>query len=262
MISYCIPVSKPKTAMILIQDLIEKTSVPYEILVWANTGDKAFLQFIDNTIRSGVPLRVVGKTPYSIGMVAFKILFQEAKFDMIAQVDEAVLLVSRKIAEKAASYFVRNPKIKQIVADVLQDTYTTGGRPPMKDYTALSPQDGLYEGPMDGWFAIYPRSVFDFLMEAPYERVFFLGSWLKGRIAAAGMKSVLCTKMRVWNTAGPAYSHYFGVASQDIQNLREAGKNNIAHEYACCQLSQKDRSFMENRHAVVRDELDLPESIP
>lgn len=262
MISYCIAVSKPKTAMILIQDLIEKTTVPYEILLWANTGEKAFMQFIDNTIKTGVPLRLVGKSPYSIGMVAYKILFQEAKFDMIAQVDETVLLVSRKIAEKAASYFVRNPRIKQIVADVVQDTYTTGGRPPMKDYTALSPQDGLYEGPVDGWFSVYHRSAFDWLMEAPYERVFFLGSWMKGKIAGGGFKSVLCTKMRVWNTAGPAYSHFFGVASVDIQNLREAGKNDMAHEYACCNLSQKDRSFMENRYAIVRDELDLPENIP
>src|SRR4029078_5724242 len=101
LISYCLAVSKPKTAMVLIQDLIEKTTVPYEILLWANTGEKAFMQFVDNTIKTGVPLRMIGKSPYSIGMVAYKILFQEAKFDMIVQVDETVLLVSRKIAEKA-----------------------------------------------------------------------------------------------------------------------------------------------------------------
>jgi hypothetical protein len=39
MISYCIASYRPTYSTLLVQDLIRKTSAPYEILIWLNTDD-------------------------------------------------------------------------------------------------------------------------------------------------------------------------------------------------------------------------------
>ena len=45
-----------------------------------------------------------------------------------------------------------------LTADVWQDEYTTGARPPMDQYLTFSEEFGLYDGPIDGWFAVYRKS--------------------------------------------------------------------------------------------------------
>jgi hypothetical protein len=41
MISYCVAVYRPIYARLLLAELVEKTSVPFEILVWLNVADTA-----------------------------------------------------------------------------------------------------------------------------------------------------------------------------------------------------------------------------
>src|SRR4051794_12040664 len=75
MISYCIAVYRPTYARQLLADLVLKTSAPFEILIWLNVADAALDAQIDTAIKSGVPLRVIGRTPTNIGMVAYSKLF-------------------------------------------------------------------------------------------------------------------------------------------------------------------------------------------
>ncbi len=256
MISYCICCQRPPMASFLIKDLIKKTTVPYEILLWMNTDDKDLLDLIGKEKKAGAPIEIVGSTKHSIGMVGYKILFQRAVHDMIVQVEDTVIMVSRRIAEKAAAAFTKNPKVKQIVADVIQDKYTTGGRPPMKDYKPLDTTDELYDGPVDGWFSVYHRSVLPYLMEAPYERVFFLGSWMRARLSMAGELGVLTTRFKVFNTAGPAYANFFGTVKDEIKNFQEAQKPQRAREYENCALSKNDILAMEETCVKTAKEFD------
>jgi len=55
MISYCIAVYRPTYARLLLADLVKKTSVPFEILVWLNVADPALDAEIAAAIGSGVP---------------------------------------------------------------------------------------------------------------------------------------------------------------------------------------------------------------
>ncbi len=246
MISYCICIQRPAMASFLIKDLSKKTTVPYEILVWLNTDDKDVTALLAAEIKAGKPITVVGSSPHSIGMVGYKILFQKAVHEMIVQVEDTVVMVSRRIAEKAAAAFMKNPSVKQIVADVVQDKYTTGRRPPMKEYKPLDTTDGLYDGPIDGWFSIYPRSVLPALMEAPYERSFFLGSWMRAKLSSTKEQGVLSTKFKVFNAAGPAYSNFFGTVKDEIRSFNEFGKGGLSKEYENCLLSQNDIKAMED----------------
>ena len=126
MISYCIASYRPTYSTLLVQDLIRKTTTPFEILIWLNTDDERYEKFLEEQRTQGAPIRVVGKTRENIGMQAYPLLFAESQYDLIAQIDDDVVAVSRNIAEYAAEVFCKFPSVKQLVADVWQDDYTTG----------------------------------------------------------------------------------------------------------------------------------------
>src|SRR4051794_23261548 len=128
MISYCIAVYRPTYARLLLDDLVHKTTTPFEILVWLNVADAQLDAYIDCAVGAGVPLRVMGRTPHNIGMGAYRMLFRSARYPLIVQIDDDVICISRGIAERADRLFRRFPKVRQLVADVWQDEFTTGAR--------------------------------------------------------------------------------------------------------------------------------------
>ena len=138
MISYCIAAYRPNYVRLLLADLVAKTSVPFEILLWLNVADSALDTDIETAINKGVPLRVIGRTPENIGMVAFSSLFRSARFPLITQIDDDVVFISRGIAERASRLFQRFPAVSQLV-----DEYTTGARPPMDRYEPFEASEGL-----------------------------------------------------------------------------------------------------------------------
>ena len=231
MISYCITSFRPKYSALLIKDLINKTTAPFEILVWLNTDDSAYEQFLEQQRSKGAPLTIVGKTPENIGMQAYALLFQQARYDLIVQIDDDVIAVSRKIAEQANEVFSRFPSVKQLVADVWQDDYTTGARPPMSSYRAYEPEYGLYDGPIDGWFSIFHRSVLPLTQTNYGSRYFPLGALLRNRLRVSGNLGLLCTKFRVFHVIGPQYVSYFGMLDFEIEKYRKLGRADLVSWY-------------------------------
>jgi hypothetical protein len=231
MISYCIASFRPAYSKLLIQDLIRKTTAPFEILVWLNTDDAEYEQFLEQQRSEGVPLTVVGKTRENIGMRAYPLLFQQARYDLIVQIDDDVVAVSRGIAEKANEIFSKFPQVKQLVSDVWQDDYTTGARPPMTSYRAFEPQYGLYDGPIDGWFSVFHRSALP-LIPANYGSTYFpLGAFLKSRLTASGNLGLLCTQFKVFHVIGPQYVSYFGMLDFEIEKYRNLGRTELVSWY-------------------------------
>jgi hypothetical protein len=231
MISYCIASFRPTYAALLVQDLLRKTTVPFEILVWLNTDDPGYEKFLEEQRSRGVPLRIVGKTRENIGMQAYPLLFQESQYDLIAQIDDDVVAVSRNIAEHAAEVFSKFPSVKQLVADVWQDEYTTGARPAMSSYRPYAPAYGLYDGPIDGWFSVFHRSVLP-LAQARYGDIYFpLGGMLRNRLRESGRLGLLCTKFKVFHVIGPQYVSYFGMLDFEIEKYRKLGRTEIVSWY-------------------------------
>src|SRR6185369_10956252 len=112
MISYCIASYRPTYSTLLVQDLIRKTTTPFEILIWLNTDDERYEKFLEEQRAQGAPVRIVGKTRENIGMQAYPLLFAESQYDLIAQIDDDVVAVSRNIAEYAAEVFSKFPDVK------------------------------------------------------------------------------------------------------------------------------------------------------
>lgn len=256
MISYCIAVYRPTYARLLIADLAAKTSVPFEILVWLNVADTALDADIEATIRTGVPLRVIGHTPQNIGMLAYAHLFAASKYPLITQIDDDVVCISRSIAQRADQLFKRFPAVRQLVADVWQDEHTTGARPPMEQYAPFDAQEGLYSGPIDGWFSIYHRSVLPLLLQMPMAPYFPLGGRMCTQLARRGQHGVLDRGMKVFHVIGPQYAAAFDMLDFEIAKYRRLGRSDIVAWYEGYRADDAAVADSARRVAAIRTALD------
>jgi hypothetical protein len=256
MISYCIASYRPHYSSLLIKDLVRKTTTPFEILVWLNVDDSEFERFLEEQQTTGAPLRIVGKSPENIGMEAYSSLFQQARYELIVQIDDDVIAISKRIAEQAADIFSRFPRVKQLVADVWQDEYTTGARPPMSNYHAYEAAQGLYEGPIDGWFSVFHRSVLPLAEPARGSSYFPLGAQLRHRLRANGELGLLCTKFKVFHVIGPQYASYFGMLDFEIQKYQRLGRTDIVNWYESAKPSLPARAELEPRIREILAALD------
>jgi len=203
-----------------------------EILVWVNLEDPDFDVFLRDLQAAGHPVRVVGKTPENIGMAAYLHLFRHSQYTLIVQIDDDVAAVSRNIAQRANEIFTKFPKIKQLTADVWQDDYTTGARPPLAGYTVFNREHGLYNGPIDGWFSVYHRSILPLLTRLPRGRYMPLGGMVRQMLRKRKLYGLLCTRMKVFHVIGPAYANYFNMLDFEIRKYRELGREDIVQWYS------------------------------
>ena len=256
MISYCIASFRPTYSRLLIADLVRKTSAPFEILVWLNVNSPDYEAFLHRLQAQSMPLRIIGKTPENIGMQAYRVMFQQARYELIVQIDDDVVAVSRSIAEQAHDIFHRFPHVKQLVGDVWQDEYTTGARPPMHAYRPYRADYGLFEGPIDGWFSVFHRSVLPLIPETKNARYFPLGGELRERLRAQGELGLLCTRFKVFHVIGPQYASYFGMLDFEIKKYRRLGRTDLVNWYETTALPNKEE--LELRVKKILAALDYP----
>lgn len=256
MISYCTVCYRPPLDVILLEDLTRKTTVPYEILLWLNVDDPELEQFIAQKQAQGHPIRIVGKTPENIAMLAFKPLFEQAKFDMVVQMYDDVLFVSNGLAQTCKGIFDRHKKVKQLVADVWQDEWTTGSRPHMSSYTLVDAADGLYNGPVDGWFAVYHRDAVETFIASPFQRHFYLGTHMWYKLQSLGLQGLLCTRIKVFHAEGPIYSYGFGLLDREIKKYRAVGRNDFADGYESAKATLPPQELIEERVLQIKKHID------
>ncbi len=258
MISYCIAVYRPVYARQLIAELLRKTSVPFEILIWLNADDAEFADWLANLQHAGRQVRMIGRTPENIGMTAYRELFAEARYDLITQIDDDVICVSRGIAQMAGEIFARFPRVRQLTADVWQDEYTSGARPDMSAYRLVDREYGLYDGPIDGWFSIYHRSI---LPRIPTEAIGHytpIGGLVKRSLERGGLRGLLCRRMQVFHVVGPEYASYFGTLDFEIRKYRRLGRRDIVFWYQNAREHLPVRAELASRIAAIRAHFDDP----
>lgn len=255
MISYCIACYRPAYCRQLIDQLIEKTTAPYEILTWINLFDQEFEQFLRQRPETGAPIRVVGRTPQNIGMAAYPRLFEASKFDQIVQIDDDVVCISPFIAEKAQEIFDHFPQVAMLTADCWQDEFTNGARPPMNHYREFNREFGLYDGPIDGWFAIYRRESLRACGELGSSRYFPIGCIVKSRLASMGQIGLLCTRIKVFHATGAAYAAYFGMLEAEIAKYSSLGLRELANLYVSERVKLPSQSELARRVGNIRASL-------
>lgn len=259
MISYCIAVYRPTYARLLLEDLVRKTTARYEILVWLNVQDAVLEAEIAAARARGVPLRILGRTPHNIGMCAYRELFRAARYPLIVQIDDDVICVSRRIAERAVCLFEQFPKVRQLVADVWQDEFTTGARPPLDAYRCVDAREGLYDGPIDGWFSIYHRSILPVLLSLPFSSYCCLGAMVRSRLSQRGLSGLLCTRMKVFHVIGPQYAALFDMLEFEVEKYRRLGRSDIVDWYSGAKTSLPRTEMLEQQFAGIARSLELLE---
>jgi len=255
-ISYCIPCWRPVYARLLIDDLIRKTAAPYEILLWLNMEDGAFEEFLGAKVLEGRPVRIVGKSPENRGMAVLKELMEAAKHRMIVQIDDDVVRVSAGIAEYAEDVFRRHPKVRQLTADVWQDEYVTGARPPLSAYRAYDEKDGLLDGPIDGWFSVYHRDLMPLIRTLIPGEYWGLGNEVQGFLPRLGYKGLLCTKFKVFHVNSPQYAHHFGMLDFETEKYRRLGRIDLVREYEKAKAAMPPAGELEARVAAIAAVID------
>lgn len=246
LISYCIASFRPTYSRLLIEDLIRKTTAPFEILLWLNVDAAEYESFLAEQIELGCPIRIIGKTPENIGMQAYRLLFDEARYELLVQIDDDVIVVSRNIAEQAYEIFRAFPRVKQLVADVWQDEFTTGARPPLSSYRPYNAEYGLYDGPIDGWFSVFHRSVLP-LVDRGGSPYLPLGGLLKNSLRANGSLGLLCTKFKVFHVIGPQYASYFDMLEFEIEKYRRLGRVDVVEWYESAKEKLPSKEELEQR---------------
>ena len=212
MISYCIAAYRPILCKLLVQDLVRKTSVPYEILVWNNTGDIAFENFLVEQSRAGARVNIVGSSADNIGMRAYQHLFKAAQYPLIVQIDDDVVCVSRNIAQICTALFAKHPKVRQIVSDIWVDDLTWGNKPPKTHYKPWNDGDQLLRGPVDGWFSVMHKSVMPLILEkVKFGKFFSLGLEVRAMLEKHGLLGLLCQQFKVFHVVGGPYLSYYGM---------------------------------------------------
>ena len=256
MISYCIACYRPRYAVRLIAELVRKTSAQYEILVWLNTQEEDFEAHLRGLADAGVPLKIVGATPGNIGMAAYPDLFAASRYEMVVQIDDDVVMVSPGIAEIADRIFRRFPNVCMLTADVWQDEYTTGARPEMSHYRLYDAELGLYDGPIDGWFAVYRRSS---LRHISVSRAQYLplGGLFRQELKRRRLEGLLCMGFRVFHVIGPQYASCFGMLDFEIEKYRRLGRNEIVRWYESARAGLPDAAELEQRVAAIEKQLSV-----
>ena len=93
------------------------------------------------------------------------------------------------------------------------------------------PEYGLYDGPIDGWFSVFHRSVLPLAQERYGDIYFPLGAMLRNRLREIGRLGLLCTKFKVFHVVGPQYASHFGMLDFEIEKYRRLGRHEIVSWY-------------------------------
>jgi hypothetical protein len=101
----------------------------------------------------------------------------------------------------------------------------------MQRYREISRDFGLYDGPIDGWFAIYRRTVLRACGTLRPSRYHAIGCEVKNRLSAMGHSGLLCTRLKVFHVTGPAYASYFGMLDFELAKYSSLGRQDVVNWY-------------------------------
>lgn len=240
MISYCVVVIRTKFVRMLIEDLVRKTTTPYEILLWLNVADRAFEVFVTDQRRAGIPVRLVGNTPENIGMTGFKACFEQAKGTIITQIDDDVIRISPKISEAAEFIFQRRKDVRHLSAAMWESEwywiYKAYGDRWDKVYRSIDPTLELYDGSIDGWFSMYHRDILPLLLDLgtggdPYTpppsapkgpALISIGYRVAQKLRASkNMRPAVCKPMKVFHVKGAPLLSYYDMLETQIWKFKQ-----------------------------------------
>lgn len=253
-LSYILPCSRAYYASRLLSEITKKTSLPYELFIWMNVSDDKLEKHVQSLISAGYPIRIVGKTPENIGLESLRLMIEEASGNLLIQLEDNVLFVSRKAGEVARGIFGRRKDIGMLSAEVWQDEFSSGGHPRPACYTCADTADQLYEGHIDGGFNIYPRSSVPLLLQSNFKIHFGIGSKMKARLNASKIQAYKCRRMRIFQVVSARYHSIFqGALELEMAKCKREGRDNMISAYEKEMADLPERAILKRRLMAIKN---------
>jgi hypothetical protein len=119
-----------------------------------------------------------------------------------------------------------------------------------------------YSGPIDGWFAVYHRSILPLLLDMPMAPYFALGAAIRARLARRGQHGLLDRGMKVFHVIGPEYAAAFGMLAFEIEKYRRLNRADIVAWYESYAAHNTSTENSVRRIAEIRASLEkAPEPV-
>lgn len=244
--SYLLVVLRPWYAELLLRELVKKTTASYEVLVWMNCEAPGFEALVLYLASRGCSIRIVGRSPENVGMVAFRNLIEAASGDLLVQFDDDVIMVSRRAIELCREVFSRRPDVGLLVGGVWQDEYTSGGHGKPSDYLLVDRENLLYDGPVDGGFTFYRKEAVKVLLSASFRKYWGMGAETIHNLKGKGLSGYLFGRVKMLHLHGPVYHQYFGKLDFEVEKFKSVGFRGMASVYERC-LEFPPRELVEKK---------------
>lgn len=229
--SYLMIVLRPWYACKLLSEIQKKTTARYEVLIWMNCVSVEFDEHVERLKLEGCPIKVVGRSPENIGMAAFRNLAEAASGDLLIQLDDDVIMFSRRAIELARDVFLKRPDVGLLVGSMWQDEYTSGGHAKPADYKLIDRENLLYDGTIDGAFTFYRKEAVKTLLRSSFRLYWGMGAETIYNLKSEGMSGHLFRRVKMFHLHGPVYHKYFGWLDFEIEKLKRVGCPGIADVY-------------------------------
>lgn len=229
--TYLLLVLRPYYASKLLSEIVRKTTSPYEVVVWMNCDSLEFEKRLSFLRSQGAPIRLVGKTPENIGMAAFRAMIGESAGDLLVQLDDDVIMISRRAVEFAREALSGRKDLGMVVASVWQDEYTSGAHGFPSSYILKDPEHCLYDGVIDGGFTFYPRESLEAMMKCSFSKYGGLGAETIHHLEQEGKVGYLSRRIKMFHLHGPIYHWYFNHLEEEIRKYRAVGFHAMADLY-------------------------------
>lgn len=125
----------------------------------------------------------------------------------------------------------------------------------METYTVFNKEYGLYDGPIDGWFCVYHRSILPLLSRTPDLHYFGLGSWVKVQLRTTGLHGLLSDQMKVFHVTGPGYASAFEMLEFEIEKYQALGRFDLVKWYENARKNSPAREALLKRVREIQSKI-------
>jgi len=210
----------------------------YEVIVWNNGSDDGTKEYLDEIAAKHPRVRPI-HSPENVGLNAVALSVARARGYYIVELDDDVVRFPDDWLGKMLCAFKKVPKIGYVVANVVQDEFTTGEKDVPEAYQIVDYDGTIMEhGPAWGWCSMTSLEVLSNIGNFPRRRGrlnFTEDEDYVRRCIQAGYTPAILQEVVVFHASGAAMNDKYGYLESCLKKYEETSeitkKLQVAREY-------------------------------
>ncbi len=191
------------------------TDINHELIIWDNNSTDGSGEFIDEISKSHGSIRII-HNPVNVGNNAKSKAFELATGDFIIGLDDDIIDFPENWISGFITAYKSIPEMGYMVADVIKDAHTNGGKFDEGDYLEENFCNGnfiLQKGPIGGWCFLLSRKVYNEVGKLMYDKTrTFIAEDGDYQLRAdnLGFRTGILKGFKVYHATGEYYNNFFG----------------------------------------------------